>query len=139
MVNHTGDLTVKMNINRNWMFWFAALGLVVYSSLFASRLIFSRIDYLRIDSYQLPLFSQPGVHANGGFAYLADGGTTNYVGFGYDITKVQRISVSDDGVDGYSYGPKLTYRWRTLFLPLSEMSNVRFVPTDVLHVKIKAR
>lgn len=121
-----------MQNRRKWITLGATFVIVVYVSLFAARLLFSRVDYSRIDNYRKPLFSRPGTHANGSFPHLADGGTTNFVGFGYDITMKKRIDTSADGVEGYQYGPQLMYRWRTLFLPLPQSENVRFVSSEQL-------
>ena len=129
----------KMKSRHKWICRALLFVAVVYVSLFSARLIFSWVDYSRIDSFHMPVFSKPGTHANGGFVHFADGGTTNFVGFGYDITMMQRIDTSADGVDGYQYGPKLMYRWRTLFFPLPNSENVRFVPTTELYQNRNAR
>ena len=104
------------------------MAVVGYASIFVARLMLSRIDYSRIDSFQSPLFATAGTSADGGFAHLADGGTTNFVGFGYDITMMKRIDVSGDGERGYQYGPVLRYRWNHMFFALPDVENVRFVP-----------
>ena len=75
---------LRMQRLRKWIARTLMLGLTIYISIFSARLMFSWVDYAQIDSFHDPIFSKPG--STYGFAHFADGGTTSYVGFGYDIT-----------------------------------------------------
>ncbi len=97
----------------------------IYAVLFSLRLVFSSIDYARVDGGDEPLFAIQT------WATL-DGGTGGFSGLGYEIIQQTRIHFDDKGNEGYMYGPILTSRWNFLFFPFAEKQNLRFVTTEQL-------
>jgi len=89
------------------------------------RVIFSGIDYARIDGGRFPVFYVSRVA-------FSDGGTVRYQGLGYEITRLCRFHVEDGQPTGYDYGPILKYQLNWLLLPLADRKHVRYVvkPSD---------
>ncbi len=68
---------------------------------------------------------------------FADGGTTFYVGEGYALTLMSRLT-QEKGVNGYTYGPILTFTSPDKSIKPKEMSSVRFYTLEELK-KLRGR
>ena len=105
---------------KTWLRRCLVLPVILWMAVFVARFVFSQIDYASINGGGTPVFAQPVLHH-------ADGGTVDYAGFGYRITRLHRVHTSEDGTDGFLYGPVLQYKWKPYLLPLADRDDIRFV------------
>ena len=85
------------------------------------RVLFSHTDYDRVLSGDRPLFALPWVT-------YSDGGTVEYQGLGYRLTRQCRFHVENGEPTGYDYGPILEYQLNWLLLPMTNRKDIRHMP-----------
>jgi hypothetical protein len=107
------------------LFWLFLIAEVLYLLPFLASWGMGELDYSRLGQGQEPLFAR---HQ----ASLKDGGTVEYEGFGYTLTRYHRFGPDFKKTKEMFVGPALSYRelpfWPGLSALRLSRNNVRLVP-----------